>query len=114
MASGPNSGATRQPTNTVECHREILQSLTDQGRELESRLKQIGEKLENFKRSCNGLPRGYSQESGREVCTQNEDLDTESSQVRTCSKQVRGSGRPISEVNVDTEVSQQLCEAKKI
>jgi len=113
VASGPNSGATRQPTNTVECHREILQSLTDQGRELESRLKQIGEKLENFKRSCNGLPRGYSQESGREVCTQNEDLDTESSQARACLKQMRDSGRPTSEVNVDTEVSQQLCEAKK-
>jgi len=109
MASGSNSGATRQPTNTVERHREILQSLTNQGREIESRLKQIGEKLENFKRSCNGPPRAYLQGYRREVCTQNEGLDTECSQVR---KQIRGSGRPISEVSVDTEVSQQLCEAK--
>ena len=113
MASGPNSGATRQPTNNAERHREILQSLTNQGRELETRLKQIGEKLENFKRSCNGQPRGYSQQSGREVRTQNEGLDTESSQVRTCLKQMRGSERPISEVKVDTEVSLQLCESKK-
>ena len=113
MASGPNNDATRQFTNNVKRHQQILQSFINQGHELESQLKQIGEKLENSERSCYGLLRGYSQQYGREVSTQNEGLDAECSQVRTCSKQMRGSGRPISEVKVDTEVSQQLCEAKK-
>ena len=113
MASGTNSGATRQPTNNAERHREKLQSLTNQGREFETQLKQIRKKLENFQRSRNDPPRAYSQGSGREVCTQNEGLDAECSQVRTCSKQMRGSGRPISEAKVDSEVSQQLSEARK-